>query len=180
MVYICSTTSEAIQCGQKMRAKFTLLNHFSQRYPKIPVFSEEFNDCVGIAFDHMEVSRHTIVFVMVLLCCWICLCNCTTENQGPRSGFLLVGLIEHQRCEISRGKLLKSRALRCLETFLISTIIMKWHIVFASILIFLMQIYVLNKNYWWGFSPASHPAPRVLKTRQSISSNWSTSQVESV
>ena len=24
--------------------------------------------------------------------------------QGPRSGFLLVGLIEHQRCEISRGE----------------------------------------------------------------------------
>ena len=39
---------------------------------------------------------------------------------------------------------------------------MKWHIVFASILIFLMQTYVLNKNYWWSFSPASHPAPRSL------------------
>lgn len=50
-----STTSEAIQSGQKMQANFTLLNHFSQRYPKIPVFSEEFNDCVGIAFDHMDV-----------------------------------------------------------------------------------------------------------------------------
>ena len=24
--------------------------------------------------------------------------------QGPRSGFLLVGLIEHGRCEISRGE----------------------------------------------------------------------------
>ena len=83
-MYISSTTSEAIQCGQKMRAKFTLLNHFSQRYPKIPVFSEEFNDCVGIAFDHMEVSRHTIIFVMVFLCCWICLCNCTTEHTSSR------------------------------------------------------------------------------------------------
>ena len=27
-----------------------------------------------------------------------------TVNQGPRSGFLLVGLIEHRRCEISRGE----------------------------------------------------------------------------
>ena len=25
-------------------------------------------------------------------------------HQGPRSGFLLVGLIEHRRCEISRGE----------------------------------------------------------------------------
>ena len=37
------------------------------------------------------------------------------------------------------GKLLKSRALRCLEILLFSTIIMKWHIAFASILIFLMK-----------------------------------------
>ena len=50
-----STTTEAIECGQKMKAKFVLLNHFSQRYPKIPVFSEKFNDCTGIAFDHMMV-----------------------------------------------------------------------------------------------------------------------------
>jgi hypothetical protein len=40
-----------------MQARFTLLNHFSQRYPKIPVFNEEFNGCVGIAFDHMQVSN---------------------------------------------------------------------------------------------------------------------------
>ena len=26
------------------------------------------------------------------------------KDQGPRSGFLLVGLIEHRRCEISRGE----------------------------------------------------------------------------
>ena len=29
--------------------------------------------------------------------------NCVLM-QGPRSGFLLVGLIEHRRCEISRGE----------------------------------------------------------------------------
>ena len=28
----------------------------------------------------------------------------TQLDQGPRSGFLLVGLIEHRRCEISRGE----------------------------------------------------------------------------
>ena len=28
----------------------------------------------------------------------------TQMLQGPRSGFLLVGLIEHRRCEISRGE----------------------------------------------------------------------------
>ena len=28
-----------------------------------------------------------------------------------------------------------------------------------------MQTYILNKNYWWGFSPASHPAvPVFFKT----------------
>lgn len=61
--FSCSTTLEAIQCGQKMQAKFTLLNHFSQRYPKIPVFNKEFNDCVGIAFDHMQVSNFCISII---------------------------------------------------------------------------------------------------------------------
>ncbi|KAG0231928.1 Zinc phosphodiesterase ELAC protein 2 [Actinomortierella wolfii] len=33
-----STTSEAIRVGEGMNAQFTLLTHFSQRYPKIPRF----------------------------------------------------------------------------------------------------------------------------------------------
>lgn len=40
----------------KMNAEFIMLNHFSQRYAKIPLFSEDFSDKVGIAFDHMRVS----------------------------------------------------------------------------------------------------------------------------
>lgn len=39
-----------------MNAEFIMLNHFSQRYAKIPVFSEDFTDKVGISFDHMRVS----------------------------------------------------------------------------------------------------------------------------
>ncbi|CAB4042376.1 Zinc phosphodiesterase ELAC 2, partial [Paramuricea clavata] len=50
-----------------MRAKFTLLNHFSQRYPKIPVFNEKFNDCVGIAFDHMQVNFQNLCGLPKLL-----------------------------------------------------------------------------------------------------------------
>ncbi|XP_068007755.1 zinc phosphodiesterase ELAC protein 2 isoform X2 [Melanerpes formicivorus] len=50
-----STTSQAIQTGLKMNAEFIMLNHFSQRYAKIPLFSEDFSDKVGIAFDHMRV-----------------------------------------------------------------------------------------------------------------------------
>jgi ribonuclease Z len=50
-----STTSEAIEVGKKMNANFTILTHFSQRYAKIPVFNEKFNDRVGIAFDNMRV-----------------------------------------------------------------------------------------------------------------------------
>ncbi|EOD44946.1 putative trna processing endoribonuclease protein [Neofusicoccum parvum UCRNP2] len=36
-----STTSEAIAIGARMRAKMTLLTHFSQRYQKIPVIERE-------------------------------------------------------------------------------------------------------------------------------------------
>ncbi|XP_041072870.1 zinc phosphodiesterase ELAC protein 2 isoform X1 [Carcharodon carcharias] len=50
-----STTSQAIDVGMKMNAKFIMLNHFSQRYAKIPLFSADFNEKVGIAFDHMRV-----------------------------------------------------------------------------------------------------------------------------
>ncbi|XP_053300231.1 zinc phosphodiesterase ELAC protein 2 [Pleuronectes platessa] len=50
-----STTSQAIGIGMKMNAKFIMLNHFSQRYAKIPLFSEDFNDRVGISFDHMKI-----------------------------------------------------------------------------------------------------------------------------
>ncbi|XP_066472376.1 zinc phosphodiesterase ELAC protein 2 [Tiliqua scincoides] len=50
-----STTSQAIEVGMKMNAEFIMLNHFSQRYAKIPLFSEDFSEKVGIAFDHMQV-----------------------------------------------------------------------------------------------------------------------------
>lgn len=39
----------------RMNAQFIMLNHFSQRYAKIPLFSPDFNEKVGIAFDHMKV-----------------------------------------------------------------------------------------------------------------------------
>nr|XP_031323452.1 zinc phosphodiesterase ELAC protein 2 [Camelus dromedarius] len=51
-----STTSQAIGVGMRMKAEFIMLNHFSQRYAKVPVFSSDFNEKVGIAFDHMKVS----------------------------------------------------------------------------------------------------------------------------
>ncbi|XP_027630747.1 zinc phosphodiesterase ELAC protein 2 [Tupaia chinensis] len=50
-----STTSQAIGVGMRMNAGFIMLNHFSQRYAKIPLFSPDFNEKVGIAFDHMKV-----------------------------------------------------------------------------------------------------------------------------
>uniref|UniRef100_UPI0037E7E955 zinc phosphodiesterase ELAC protein 2 isoform X1 n=3 Tax=Semicossyphus pulcher TaxID=241346 RepID=UPI0037E7E955 len=50
-----STTSQAIGIGMRMNADFIMLNHFSQRYAKIPLFSEDFTDRVGISFDHMRV-----------------------------------------------------------------------------------------------------------------------------
>ncbi|CAN9493080.1 unnamed protein product [Ophioblennius macclurei] len=50
-----STTSQAIGVGVKMSADFIMLNHFSQRYAKIPLFSCDFTRRVGISFDHMRV-----------------------------------------------------------------------------------------------------------------------------
>ncbi|XP_051573039.1 zinc phosphodiesterase ELAC protein 2-like [Myxocyprinus asiaticus] len=50
-----STTSQAISIGMMMNAEFIVLNHFSQRYAKIPLFSDDFNSKVGISFDHMKI-----------------------------------------------------------------------------------------------------------------------------
>lgn len=38
----------------RMNARFTLLNHFSQRYPKLPVLSEEQSN-VCFSFDMMSI-----------------------------------------------------------------------------------------------------------------------------
>uniref|UniRef100_A0A6G1SEK5 ribonuclease Z n=1 Tax=Aceria tosichella TaxID=561515 RepID=A0A6G1SEK5_9ACAR len=54
-----STTSEAIEQGKRMRSKFTILTHFSQKYPKIPYFTEEFDETIGFAFDNMAVRCPT-------------------------------------------------------------------------------------------------------------------------
>lgn len=52
------TTSQAIEIGRQMNAKFTILTHFSQRYCKLPNVDEAIFEKgrVGCAFDHMQVS----------------------------------------------------------------------------------------------------------------------------
>lgn len=50
-----STIGEALFVAKSMKAKFTLLTHFSQRYKYIPMNTETFSDNVGIAFDFMMV-----------------------------------------------------------------------------------------------------------------------------
>lgn len=61
-----STTSQAIEAGNKMDARFILLTHFSQRYAKLPRFSDSFTDRVGIAFDNMKVLG---IGLFIYICC---------------------------------------------------------------------------------------------------------------
>lgn len=58
----------------RMNAEFIMLNHFSQRYAKIPLFSPDFNEKVGIAFDHMKV------------CIWVGLRQGHRGPSGPPGG----------------------------------------------------------------------------------------------
>ncbi|KAM9296620.1 zinc phosphodiesterase ELAC protein 2 [Gastrophryne carolinensis] len=51
-----STTSQAIDVGKRMKAEYMMLNHFSQRYSKLPLMSDEFSHKVGISFDHMRIK----------------------------------------------------------------------------------------------------------------------------
>ncbi|KAF9690116.1 hypothetical protein SADUNF_Sadunf01G0162400 [Salix dunnii] len=51
-----STTEEAIEVGNSSGAYRIILTHFSQRYPKIPVFDETHMHKTCIAFDMMSVN----------------------------------------------------------------------------------------------------------------------------
>ncbi|CAH8616530.1 unnamed protein product [Schistosoma intercalatum] len=50
-----STTGQAIQAGRDMNASFILLNHFSQRYGRVPPI-DEFKPNVAASFDFMTVK----------------------------------------------------------------------------------------------------------------------------
>ncbi|XP_046959324.1 ribonuclease Z, mitochondrial isoform X2 [Vanessa cardui] len=54
-----STTSQAINIGREMNAKYTILTHFSQRYARLPRLNASIlndNNTVGIAFDNMQIT----------------------------------------------------------------------------------------------------------------------------
>ena len=51
-----STTKEAIEVGDASGAYRIILTHFSQRYPKIPVFDESHMHKTCIAFDMMSIN----------------------------------------------------------------------------------------------------------------------------
>jgi len=57
-----STTHQALDIAAQSRAKFTLLTHFSSRYPRIPDCSERLMTSVnvGVACDNMIVSSYYI------------------------------------------------------------------------------------------------------------------------
>ncbi|XP_076637968.1 ribonuclease Z [Colletes latitarsis] len=63
-----STTSQAINAGKLMNAKFTLLTHFSQRYSKIPLLSEE-EENVGLAYDNMDIKLSQLPLLSLFYPC---------------------------------------------------------------------------------------------------------------
>jgi len=57
-----STVAEAVQVGVSMKAKFTVLTHFSQRYPKLPPDAEEETGThVIIASDLMTLQSNALM-----------------------------------------------------------------------------------------------------------------------
>jgi len=62
-----STTKEAISAAELMMAQFLIMFHFSQRYPKIPVFDESQSQKTTIAFDFMTISANDFQVMPKLL-----------------------------------------------------------------------------------------------------------------
>lgn len=62
-----ATTSEAIAIANEMNAKFLMMTHFSQRYPKIPVFdTSKGKSGAGIAFDLMRLRFSDFDIIPIL------------------------------------------------------------------------------------------------------------------
>ncbi|CAG9798183.1 unnamed protein product [Chironomus riparius] len=56
-----STVSQAIQVGKKMKARYLILTHFSQRYAKIPLIEDKVDKKnIAVAFDNMEVTLNDL------------------------------------------------------------------------------------------------------------------------
>jgi ribonuclease Z len=65
-----ATTSEAIEVGNAMGAKFLMMTHFSQRYPKIPTFdASKGSTAAGIAFDMMRMRFSDFELIPKLTAC---------------------------------------------------------------------------------------------------------------
>ncbi|CAM6036402.1 unnamed protein product [Sphagnum compactum] len=62
-----SLTKEAIETGVAAGVYRTILTHFSQRYPKIPVFDDSYTSRTCIAFDMMSVNLADLPLLPSLL-----------------------------------------------------------------------------------------------------------------
>lgn len=62
-----SLTKEAIETGVSAGVFRTILTHFSQRYPKIPVFDDSYTSRTCIAFDMMSVNLADLPLLPSLL-----------------------------------------------------------------------------------------------------------------
>ena len=64
-----STTQEAVEVAREMNAKFAILTHFSQRYPRVSaaLFSDCCSQNVAVAFDGMTVTLKNLSELSALL-----------------------------------------------------------------------------------------------------------------
>ncbi len=62
-----SLTKEAIETGVAAGVYRTILTHFSQRYPKIPIFDDSYTSQTCIAFDMMSVNLADLPLLPSLL-----------------------------------------------------------------------------------------------------------------
>eukprot|EP01133_Synstelium_polycarpum_P016874 gene16874-20064_t len=62
-----STLSEALGVAKNMEAKFTILTHFSQRYPKLTQLASATPTTYGIAFDLIRVSPYQFPLLPLII-----------------------------------------------------------------------------------------------------------------
>ena len=68
-----------------MKAKFTMLTHFSQRYAKLPLLKKGLDEDIGIAFDNMRVRLSDLSKIPAMLPALELMFTEHLENMKERS-----------------------------------------------------------------------------------------------
>ncbi|XP_044732048.1 ribonuclease Z, mitochondrial isoform X2 [Chrysoperla carnea] len=99
-----STTSQALDIGKQMNAKYIILTHFSQRYARVPRIPDDMDNNVGIAFDNMKVTMSDLPVLPLLYPAFKVLFHDHCEQLENKAAKRQARIIRNREASLSRQK----------------------------------------------------------------------------